>query len=122
MNIRDAHSQGDYTQVAGLMRAFNRRHYERYASDRQIIDSHFDPVVFEAELNSQPGAFEPPSGALLVAEEESRIPGCVALRDLAQGACVMKRMFVRPKYRGQGVVRRWRGRSSNGPSRSAIPG
>lgn len=45
----------------------------------------------------------PPRGALLVAEENGQIAGCVALRELRNGACEMKRMFVAPEFHGRGV-------------------
>ena len=85
------------------MREFIDWHYERHASDRHIIDSYFDPGAFEAELQQLPGHFAPPRGALLVAEEGGRLAGCVALRDLQNGACEMKRMFVSSAFHGQGV-------------------
>jgi putative acetyltransferase len=103
MIVRHAESQRDFEAVARLMRAFVDWHYERHASDRQIIDSYFDPSKFENELNSLPGEFAPPEGALLVAEVDDQIAGCVALRQLGGGVCEMKRMFVFSEFHGKGV-------------------
>jgi ribosomal protein S18 acetylase RimI-like enzyme len=99
--IRDA-TPSDYPAVGELMRAFIRWHYERHASDRAIIDSYFDPVAYEAELQSLPGHYGPPDGAMLVAEAEGRVVGCVALKPLADGACEMKRLFVDSSAHGLG--------------------
>jgi putative acetyltransferase len=85
------------------MRAFVEWHYDRHSSDRAIIDSYFDPEKFEAELRGLPGDYGPPGGVLLVAEEDSEIVGCVALRDLGGGNCEMKRMFVFPQFQGRGL-------------------
>lgn len=85
------------------MREFVTWHYERHAKDRAIVDSYFDPAAFEAELKALPGPFSPPRGALLVAEEDGEIGGCVALRELGKDACEMKRMFVSSELHGRGV-------------------
>lgn len=86
-----------------LMRAFVAWHYDRHASDRHIIDSYFVPEHFETELRNLPGEFAPPNGALLVAEHDGAIAGCVALKPLEDGACEMKRMFVAPACHGKGL-------------------
>jgi putative acetyltransferase len=103
MAIRRAVSPKDFEAVAMLMRAFIAWHYERHASDRRIIDSYFVPEDFEKELRDLPGKFAPPNGALLVAEHDGRIAGCVALQPLEDGACEMKRMFVAPECHGKGL-------------------
>ena len=103
MIIRRADSQRDFDAVAELMHAFVAWHYERHSADRHIVDSYFSPEKFEAELKGLPGEFSPPAGALLVAEENGRIAGCVALRSLGDGMCEMKRMFVSAEFHGKGV-------------------
>ena len=55
----------------------------------------------EAELAALPGGYD----AILVAREGDEIVGCVALRPLADGACEMKRLYVRPSVRGSGTGR-----------------
>ncbi|MEP6982218.1 MAG: GNAT family N-acetyltransferase [Sphingomicrobium sp.] len=100
--IRDALPR-DYPGVAELMRAFIHWHYDRHASDRAMIDSYFDEDAFEGELASLPGYYGPPDGALLVAEEDGRVVGCVALKRLDEGRCEMKRLFVDAAAHGTGA-------------------
>ncbi|MFO1192830.1 MAG: GNAT family N-acetyltransferase [Rhodoferax sp.] len=63
----------------------------------------------EEELARLPGDYAPPGGALLIAHVDGMLAGCCALRQLDNvdyvNACEMKRLYVRPAYRGLGLGR-----------------
>lgn len=64
---------------------------------------------FEAELAALPGDYAPPRGGLLLALVNGAVAGCGALRAIDDvdyaNACEMKRLFVRPAFRGLGLGR-----------------
>ena len=58
---------------------------------------------FDQELANLPGDYAPPSGRLLLARVEGEIAGCIALRRFDDEICEMKRLYLRPSFRGKGL-------------------
>lgn len=79
-----------------------RQLFEEYAASLEI-DLGFQD--FEHELETLPGAYAAPEGAIIVAFSEGEPAGCVALRRFEETVCEMKRLYVKPDHRGKGVGR-----------------
>src|SRR5437762_4907540 len=60
---------------------------------------------FDKELAGLPGDYAPPDGRLLLADYQGQLAGCVALHKLEPGICEMKRLYLRPQFRGKGFGR-----------------
>jgi GNAT superfamily N-acetyltransferase len=103
--IVEAARPAELDEVRWLMRAFVAWHRDRHVEDVDLIERYFDQRAFDDELAGLPGKYARPHGRLLLASMDGRPAGCVALRDLGDGLCEMKRMFVPETFRGRGVGR-----------------
>lgn len=59
----------------------------------------------ETDFANLSAHYGPPTGAVILAEREGSVVGCVAMRALSQPVCEMKRLYVRPEGRGHDLGR-----------------
>ena len=105
IKIVTAEAAAPLNDVRLLIGEFVAWHRKTHVADRKLIDRYFDPAALQAELAGLPGHYSSPRGALLAAYHEGQPAGCVAMRDLGDGACEMKRMYVVEQFRGLGIGR-----------------
>lgn len=76
------------------------REYEKELNEDICFQS------FDEELKDPLKKYGPPSGDLILAYWEDDIAGCIALMGMKEsGACEMKRLYVRPEFRGNKIGR-----------------
>lgn len=86
----EAVSEQQLEQVRSLFRAYQAELPVQYRA-RSL----------ETEVSTLPGMYAPPKGKLLLATVAGQPVGCVGLRPFPQeGACEMRRLYVRPTFRG----------------------
>ncbi len=70
------------------------------------LDLDLSAQGIEAELAGLPGRYAPPGGDLFLATAPEGAPlGCIGFRPLDATTCEIKRLFVAPAGRGQGLGR-----------------
>ena len=79
-----------------------RQFFRNYAA---WLGVDLDYQNFGEEMASLPGAYVAPAGRLFFAEFEGRPAGCVGIRPSSDGVCEMKRLYVEPDMRGNGIGR-----------------
>ena len=90
-----AQSKEDYREARVLLREYEA------ASE---VDLCFQG--FEEEVETLERMYGPPGGRFLLVRAGDAIAGGVALRDLGGGICEMKRLYLRPGFRGRGLGKR----------------
>ena len=87
---------------------------------RQLLSEYTDYIIqgdpefrdylslqnFEEELAHLEHKYGPPSGRLYLARCNGEPAGCIALRQLDETSCEMKRLYVRPQFQGQHIGRK----------------
>lgn len=79
-----------------------RELFQEYADGLGFDLSH---QGFAEELAGLPGRYVCPAGGIWLALEDGVAAGCVALRPLDAARCEIKRLYMRPGFRGRGVGR-----------------
>jgi putative acetyltransferase len=115
-----AHSaaSGSAVLCSGVFQIITATTPEHFAMFRELCREYAASLTFslefqgfEHEMATLPGKYGPPSGAIVLAVSDGTAIGCVALRELQprgtpgepRGVCEMKRMYLKPECRGQGV-------------------
>jgi GNAT superfamily N-acetyltransferase len=103
MSICQIETPDDIDAVRGLVREFFA--YAETLDPDAKSASTFGGL--EAELAALPGGpYGPPDGCFLLARVDGAAAGCVALRRTDATLAEVKRMFVRPSFRGQKIGQR----------------
>jgi ribosomal protein S18 acetylase RimI-like enzyme len=99
VEIREVRSETEEADAAELMAAYLTWGAQQLREQYGIDDAPANPTQVRAGLD----AYQAPRGCLLVAYSGGRPMGVGALRQLADGAVEIKRMYVVPEARSLGI-------------------
>jgi GNAT superfamily N-acetyltransferase len=99
--ISQVSTPSEIQNVQGLLREYTAWAFTLTAGSDQAPTFH----GLEQELATLPGIYAPPSGCLLLAMQDGQPAGCIALKrhDVTTGE--LKRLYVRPAFRGRNIGR-----------------
>jgi GNAT superfamily N-acetyltransferase len=100
-----ASTASEYGSFAALIREYWAWLVARYADHPGLIDMVGSHQGLEEELNAVSSVYGPPEGKTLLAMRDGEIRGGIAYRDLHDGSCEMKRLFVPDRFQGHGTGR-----------------
>ncbi len=100
-----ASTPSEYGAFGALIREYWDWLVARYADHPGLIDQIGSHQGLEDELRAVPMKYGPPEGKTLLAVRDGQIAGGVAYRDLHDGSCEMKRLFVPDRFQGHGTGR-----------------
>lgn len=105
-SIAVASKAGDYGTFADLIREYWTWLLSRYSDDPGLIDKVGAHQGLDAELNAIPQLYGPPEGKTFLATRDGLVTGGVAYKNLHDGSCEMKRLFVPARFQGHGTGRK----------------
>jgi GNAT superfamily N-acetyltransferase len=101
LTISQVSSPAEIRDVQGLLREYTAWALA-LAADSESVPT-FEGL--EEELATLPGVYAPPAGCLLLARDDRQPAGCVALRERGAAVGELKRLYVRPTFRGRDIGR-----------------
>ncbi len=103
--VAEATIDADFEAFGALIREYEDWLQQRYADVPGLIDGVRAHQDLDAELAALPAKYGPPTGRTLLARRDGHVTGGVAYRDLGDGTCEMKRLFVPDRFQGHGTGR-----------------
>ncbi len=103
IEIRQVTTEDDLVKVGIFYRAFKDWLIKTYPEINHLAEAFYTEL--EAEIDSLPGIYAPPAGALLLATYNGAPAGTVGLAEMGENSCEMRRMFVDSQFRGAKIGR-----------------
>ena len=84
--------------------------FDEYTKLLVDTDSNFENYLdiqnYDDEIENLNAKYSLPHGRLYIAYLNKQAAGCIALRKINESDCEMKRLYVKPEYRGSGIAKK----------------
>ncbi|MEM7171346.1 MAG: GNAT family N-acetyltransferase [Pseudomonadota bacterium] len=100
MNITMAKSQADLEGLEEIVREYLTWDIDQLCA---LSGQHVDVEIYVQNTFDEIDLYLPPNGRLLLVRDTHRLAAMGFLKPIRDGICEVKRMYVRPDYRGQGL-------------------
>ncbi len=100
LTISQVQSEEEITATQELLREYIAWWAEVEPEDFAQAPTFLD---WEKDINTLPGIYVPPAGRLLLAMQDGQAAGCVCLKSHDSTTAELKRLYVRPAFRGQNI-------------------
>ena len=105
LKIHPAETEEDFEAVKQLFTALANYIFETLSPHSLSLAQRIRQKV-QDEANDLPGEYVIPKGCILLAKYKGVIAGCVAVSEIAEELCELKRMYVKPQFRRIGIGKR----------------
>lgn len=82
--------------------------FDEYTAMLVSLDPSFQKYLdlqhYDQEARDPSGKYSPPDGRLIIIFKDGLSAGCAALRKLDESRCELKRLYVRPEFRNNGLA------------------
>ena len=101
MNIKIEYGYDFKDEIKALFTEYTEYLVE---NDRRFKE-YLEIQKYDDEIEHLEDKYGFPRGRLYIAYYENQVAGCIALRELNDTQCEMKRLYVRPKFRNRGIAK-----------------
>lgn len=77
---------------------FLKKEFREYTDLPWLVEYYRD---FEKEIDGLPDRYKQPNGCILLARDNEKPAGCVAIGSLNEYICEMKRLYIKQEFRGK---------------------
>ena len=105
IDIRPARGSDDLNAVRALCWDYRDLLFARTTDLPGLVDHYYATPIYKKLMDELPGRHSPPDGEIFVATLDGTVVACGMTHRIDASTCEIKRVYVAPDGRGQGIAR-----------------